>query len=221
MRKIVKRVVGPALQKFSEIYFRKPRTYKFKEIAVTVPPGVFPPHLTISTKLLLEFVEPLDLHGKTFLELGCGCAIISVLAAKKGAVVTSTDINPDAVSIAEINAAGNGVMVDAIYSDLFQNLNGRTFDYIVINPPYYPRQPQSMAENAWFCGENFEYFEKLFLVLHKHLNPDGKAIMILSEDCDIQSIERIAEKNTIGFVKIEIRKVLGEESFIFRLAPKE
>ena len=41
--------------------------------------------------------KKLPLHGKIFLELGAGNGLISIYAAKKGAKVTATDINPVAV----------------------------------------------------------------------------------------------------------------------------
>ena len=148
---------------------------------------------------------------------GCGCGIISVLAAKKGAVVISTDINPDAVSVAGINAAQNGVAVEAIHSDLFQKISSRKFDFIVINPPYYPKAPQNIAETAWYCGEHFEYFDNLFHELPQHFTSAGKAIMILSEDCELHQIGKIAAKNEISLFLQQTRKVLGESNFIYDL----
>ena len=92
MRRFIKIIIGPILRKICALYLRKPRKYSYRKISVVVAPTVFPPFITISTKLLLEFIEKLPLNGKTFLELGCGCGIISILAAKKGAFVTATDI---------------------------------------------------------------------------------------------------------------------------------
>lgn len=183
MRKILKKIASPFLQKASAIYLKKRRKYRFKDIAVWVEPTVFPPFITISTKILLEFVETLELKDKSFLELGCGCGIISILAAKKEAIVTSTDINPIALSALTENAKENQVHIEIIESDLFQKLQNKTFDFIIINPPYYPKNPRSIAENAWFCGENFEYFESLFSQLPKYLTMENSTYMILSVDC--------------------------------------
>lgn len=217
MRTFIKKIVSPFLKKASAIYFTKPRKYRYKNISVWVEPTVFPPFLTMSTKLLLEFIEPLPLQNKTVLELGCGCGIVSILAAQKGAKVTATDINEVALSALEKNAEANQVSIEISASDLFENLVGKTFDTIIINPPYYPKQPKSMAENAWFCGENFEYFERLFHQLPSFITAENTIYMILSEDCDLQKIKAIASKNAIAFYLIHEKKVAGEVHFIFQL----
>ena len=217
MKAIIKRIVSPLLQRASRVYLAKARKYSYKNISVLVEPTVFPPFITISTKLLLEFVEMLPLKDKTFLELGCGCGIISILAAQKGAKVTSTDINQIALDALQKNAAKNYVFLAILHSDLFENLYGKSFDFIVINPPYYPKTPQNIAENAWFCGENFEYFEDLFKPLPTFLYSKNRTFMILSEDCEIEKIKAIALKNEMAFELASERKVLAEKNFIFRI----
>ena len=217
MRKILKKIASPFLQKASAIYLKKRRKYSFKDITVWVEPTVFPPFITISTKLLLEFIEPLDLKGKTFLELGCGCGIISILAAQKGAFVTATDINQIALNALQENAKENQVNIEIIESDLFQKIQNRTFDFVVINPPYYPRKAMSVAENAWFCGENFEYFESLFSQLPIYLTIENSTYMILSEDCELEKIKAIAFQNGIKFHLKKETKVIGEVNLIYKL----
>ena len=217
MKAIIKRIISPLLQRASRVYLAKARKYSYQNISVLVEPTVFPPFLTISTKLLLEFVETLPLKGKTVLELGCGCGIISILAAHKNALVTSTDINDVALNALQKNAAENHVSLEILHSDLFENLGNRAFDFTIINPPYYPKKPKNMAENAWFCGENFDYFEKLFTQLPTFLHSGNATYMILSEDCEIEKIKAIALKNDMAFEWISEQKVLAEKNFIFRI----
>ncbi|MCG2610863.1 methyltransferase [Flavobacterium sp. SM15] len=220
MRTILKKILSPFLQKASAVYLSQPRKYSYKNISVWVEPGVFPPFITISTKLLLEFIETLDLKGKTFLELGCGCGILSILAHQKGASVTATDINETALEALKKNAADNDASLEICYSDLFENLTGKTFDYIIINPPYYPKKPNSIAENAWFCGEHFEYFEKLFKQLPEFIHADNQTYMILSEDCKTEQISAIAQKNNL-FLKCISRKIVFREvNFIYQIEHK-
>jgi release factor glutamine methyltransferase len=217
MRNLVKRISTPVLQRFARRYFSKERKYKYKGVNIVVFPGVFFPHFTISTKLLMDFLEPHDLKGKSFLELGCGTGMISVFAAKKEAEVVASDINPEAILNAQKNAELNKVSLETLQSDLFKELQDRMFDYIIINPPYYPKNPTNDAEKAWFCGEDFQYFEQLFSSLTKYVAYEGQVFMILSEDCELQKIQEMAKRHDINFKKeFETRKQ-GELNFIFSL----
>lgn len=83
MRSFIKKITHPFLKFGLKLYYFKPRKYCYETICVKVHSDVFPPHLTFSTKILLDFIKPLELKNKTFLELGCGSGIISLLAAKK------------------------------------------------------------------------------------------------------------------------------------------
>lgn len=205
------------MQFWAKRYFQKPRAYNYKGIKGTVLPDVFYPHFTISTKLLMQFLEEVDLKNQEFLELGCGTGLISVLAAQKGAKVTSSDINPKAIENVRLNALNNKVELFAVESDLFQNLQKKHFDYIVVNPPYYPKKANSKAEEAWFCGPNFEYFEKLFSSLGNHIHQNSKVFMILSEDCELERIQAIGKKYRFDFHMELKTKKWGEENYIFSI----
>ena len=217
MRNFIKKITHPFLKFGLNWYYSKPRKYRYDDSFVTVHPNVFPPHLTISTKVLLDFIKPKDVKGKSFLELGCGSGIISVYAAKKGAVVTATDINTTALGFLEESASENKVKLTILHSDLFEKLNTQSFDYIVVNPPYYPKEPKNTKEKAWFCGENFEYFEKLFSQLPAFLPDENQTYMILSEDCELEKIKAIALKNEIAFELVIEKSVYAEKNFIFQL----
>ena len=62
-----------------------------------------------SSLALARFVAGLELAGERVLELGCGLALPSLVAARGGADVLATDWSPDALAFAERNAARNGV----------------------------------------------------------------------------------------------------------------
>lgn len=213
----VLRPIAPILKKLAKVYTRKEREYSYNNISVKVLPGVFHPGLFISTKVLLNFVNTLKFEGKSFLELGAGTGIISILAAKKGAAVFASDISCKAVQNIELNAAKNNVQINIFTSDLFKNIPYMQFDYIIINPPYYSRDPGEEEEYAWFCGSNFEYFKSLFNSLSNYIGKDSKVFMILSEVCDIQKIKSIGLENEFVW-KIKIKKQFwGEKNYIFEI----
>lgn len=215
-RSFIKTVSKPILNTWIRHYYRKPRNYTYMGIKVVVDPSVFPPQLTISTKILLDFISELDLEKKTFLELGCGSGIISLYANKKGAIVTASDINE--IALENLNEASieNNLEIQTIHSDLFEELSGKAFDYIIINPPYYAKDPIDIKEKAWYCGKDFEYFKRLFSQLSGYLSEDNRTYIILSEDCDIQRITQIADQNNIALEIILRIKKFGETSYIYR-----
>jgi release factor glutamine methyltransferase len=219
-RNKIKRILGPVIKPAARWYFSKPRSYRYKTLEITVMPGVFHPHLIISTKLLLEFLEGKNLAGKHFLELGCGSGIVAVQAAKNGGIVTASDISLAAVENAKINAEKCEVKLNVVASDLFENLSDTSFDVIVINPPYYPVDPSAEIDHAWYCGAEFQYFERLFAGLQQHLNDEAEVIMILSEDCQLEKIQSIAHENGLAFVELHRQKVMAEWNFIFSIHAK-
>jgi len=217
MRKFFKKITNPILKTIFKWYYYKPRTYKFEGIKILVHPEVFPPHFTFSTKILLNFLKTIEIKGKTFLELGCGNGIISLYASKKGANVTASDINETALDYLKNSAKTNQLEIEILYSDLFENLINRTFDYIIINPPYYPKKPKNIKELAWFCGSDFEYFENLFSQLQNQLITNSNCFLILSEDCNIEKINSIAKNNKCNLILIETHKNWLETNYIFKV----
>ena len=214
MRNLIKKITHPFLKLGSNLYYSKPRKYCYENICVKVHPDVFPPHLTFSTKILLDFISTINLSNKKLLELGCGCGIISIYAYKRGATVTATDINLKALEFLNKTCIQNNASINFYYSDLFEKIEDINFDFIIINPPYYPKEPKSIKEQAWFCGQNFEYFESLFNQI-KEKNIQSKIFMILSQDCKIENILQIAKKNEVEFNLIKEVKIFGETNFIF------
>jgi release factor glutamine methyltransferase len=215
MLKKLKKIIFPIAKLAFDTYHLKQRNYTYEGIEVKISAEVFPPHFTISTKILLEHIKPLEIANKAFLELGCGSGIISLFAASKGANVTASDINQIAIDELKEASSKNEIPANVVYSDLFDNLSDASFDYIIINPPYYPKAPKSDKERAWFCGENFEYFEKLFSQLPTHIAPN--TWMILSEDCEIEHIKSLASKNGLSFELILQKSVVKEKNYIFSI----
>jgi ribosomal protein L11 methyltransferase len=63
-----------------------------------------------TTALCLEWLEGLDLTGKTVIDFGCGSGILAIAATKLGAAkVIGIDIDPQALTASKDNAQRNGV----------------------------------------------------------------------------------------------------------------
>lgn len=73
-----------------------------------------------------------DIKGKRVLEYGCGQGRLSVLMAKRGALVTSLDLGPDLVRLAAKVAKLNGVSVEYVVGDISQpHFPPDSFDVVV------------------------------------------------------------------------------------------
>lgn len=216
-RKFVKRILHPFLSRFQNWYLAKPRWYKYQGVQVKILPSVFHPGYLLSTKILLNYLLQLDLQNKSLLELGAGSGMISLFAARNGAVVTASDINPLAIESIKTSLKKNKLNGNLLLSDLFQNIPIQIFDFVLINPPYYPKAPMNFQEMAFFCGANFEYFEKLFQQMGDYINERSKVLMILSEDCEIDKITAIASNHHYELNVVHKIKALGELNFIFEI----
>ena len=64
-----------------------------------------------TTRMCLELLGELDLDGQKLLDVGCGSGILSIAAAKLGAVVVASDLDEWCIAATRENAEKNGVVV--------------------------------------------------------------------------------------------------------------
>ena len=198
-------------------YLSATRTYIYKGIVLSIPREVFHPGFFFSTKLLLRYISQQPLFQRSFLELGAGSGLISIFAARQGANVTATDINPVAVEFLEKNRSQNAVEFKIIHSDLFDRIPVRSFDWIAINPPYYKKKPRTDADYAWYCGEHGEYFDQLFSELGNYMHSGSNCLLILCDGCDMKMVLDMAQRYGFHLQCVFRKKNLLEENFIFKI----
>lgn len=193
----IKKILSPVLNRvfppLYKIYLKKERNYTYKNIKIKVFPGIFHPGIYFSTTKMLNFIDSLNLKNKTILEIGCGTGIISIYAAKKNAIVTAIDVNHKAVKNTIINSKINEVKINVIESNLFSNLYSSIFELIIINPPFFKKNPENSEDYAWNCGEKLEYFHELFASIGKYAASETEIYMILSEKAPISEILEISK----------------------------
>ncbi|MCU1425941.1 MAG: SAM-dependent methyltransferase [Microbacteriaceae bacterium] len=75
--------------------------------------------------------------ARSVLDLGTGCGIQALHAARHATRVVATDISPRALELAALNAELNGVTrIEFRLGSLYQPVAGETFDRILSNPPF-------------------------------------------------------------------------------------
>lgn len=111
---------------------------------------------------LAEFLEKLDFApSTTFLELGAGLALPSLLIAKKGGNAIATDWYVEAMEYAMANAAANGCQLDAKILDWRCPPENLQFDHILGADILY----------------EFRNHQPVLEVLETLLKPAGKAFI--------------------------------------------
>ncbi len=117
-------------------------------LRLRVSEAVFKPS-TVSS-LIAQIMEVEE--GDTVIDVGCGCGVLSIIAAKLGAGhVHAVDVSPDVVKVGTANAKEHGVAdrITFYQGDLFEPLpKGLKADLIIGDVSGIP--DQLAAESGWF-----------------------------------------------------------------------
>jgi predicted nicotinamide N-methyase len=163
-----------------------------------MPRFVFSEHLQSALMVARGVVEPTEaevrilpflrshrelVQGKTVLDIGTGTGVIGLYAATLGAKkVVATDINPEAISCADLNA--RGLKLDGVFETRLVPTTNITaysaiapdevFDAIVSNPPFSIDLEREVNDINFDRGDlGFS----LIRGLRSHLHTQGTAIL--------------------------------------------
>lgn len=137
------------------------------------------------TEILIEKILELDVDFKRILDIGCGSGIISLTLALEipNSSVLGIDISTKALSVSNKNKDDLKVKNCRFKkSNLFESIEGESFDLIVSNPPYINAKDMEELDNkvkkepelALFGGEDGLYFyREIIKKSHKYLNENG------------------------------------------------
>lgn len=153
--------------------------------------------------------------GDSVLEIGTGTGIVAMYASKITDKITVTDINFDAVQLAEENFKANNIgNIEILFGNLFEPVKDRKFDVILFNTPYLPTDNDDVIEDnlnyAFDGGLNGRKVIDLFLdEVKNHLNPKGIVQLIQSSLSDNEkTLDKLDE---MGF----IAEIAESEHFFF------
>lgn len=186
-------------------------------IDIDVLPEVYNP--SDDTYLLIDVVNVSP--GQRLLEIGSGTGILAIHAARQGADVTASDINPHAVECTRQNALKNSASLEVLRGDLFEGIT-QEFDVIAFNPPYLPGKAASTSwiEKAWSGGEEGGEIAVRFLAeAWKHLASGGSIYLILSSIGGLTSVLKSAKERYEAEMLAE-KRMFFESIFAFTFKPR-
>jgi release factor glutamine methyltransferase len=149
------------------------------------------------------FAENLDVkEDEWVLDMGTGCGILGILAAKKASAVVVVDVNPYAVRCAKENAELNNVRSKTAFvqGDLFTPLSEKAkFDVIFFNAPYLPTEnaeSDSWLERAWKGGTTGrQVIDRFISEAPQHLEQTGRIFIMQSTLANIdETILRLNDR---------------------------
>jgi len=132
------------------------------------------------------------------LDLGTGCGIWALLAARTGARVTATDLPGVDLGPIEASALRHDLTPPRVLEGhLFEPVDGERFDRVVFNPPFHLGVPRDAGERAYLGGADGEVVRAFLAGVAEHLTEDGSAYVILP------SIEREAYERDLAVHAVE------------------
>jgi release factor glutamine methyltransferase len=154
--------------------------------------------------------------GDFVLDMGTGCGILAITAAKKAVKVVAVDINPHAVKCAKENARLNEVANKMFFvqGDLFAPITTEEkFDLIFFNAPYLPSEPSednSWLERAWAGGVvGRQVIDQFICEGSKHLKGNGCILLMHSTLSGV-------DKTLLGFEENGLRaKIVAKRALPF------
>jgi release factor glutamine methyltransferase len=152
-------------------------------------------------------------EGWQVLDLGTGCGMLGILAAKKAERVLAVDLNPFAIRCAKENSALNrkDAKMDFIQASLFSALNlDIAFDLILFNAPYLPSEEGEEASwigRAWAGGASGrEVVDRFISQVPPYLKPNGRVLLMQSTLTGVEeTIQKFREQGLKASVKAELK----------------
>ncbi len=154
---------------------------------------------------------------------GSGCLAIIAAGTFPDAEIDAADLSADALEVARINVDEHDVAdrVNLLQGDLFEAVEGRTYDLIISNPPYvaggevqaFPPEYGHEPVMAHLGGEDgLDLVRRILALVADHLNPGGGLL------CEIGTgRERLVDEfPQLDFLWLDTEESEGEVFWITR-----
>ena len=154
---------------------------------------------------------------------GSGCLAIIAAGIFPEADVDAADLSPDALDVARINVTDHGLTdrITLLEGDLFEAVEGRTYDLIISNPPYvaggevaaFPPEYGHEPIMAHIGGEDgLDLVRRILEEAADHLNPGGGLLCEIGTGRDFL----VAGYPHLDFLWLDTEESQGEVFWITR-----
>ncbi len=173
--------------------------------------GVYFPTRTTHLTMLEGWMKDNMKNTDHVTDIGTGCGVMGFMAIKHGAVkVTATDINPNAIYSASMDARRLGLQkkISTEQASFFGTGNkdaGTGRQLTIFNPPWIPGKCETPIDKGIYYEEGF--FEKFFAEAADHTDLGELLVVVFS---DYAIVAGIAEENPIE------EAVAANRSFIIK-----
>ena len=160
--------------------------WEFMGLPFVVGPGALIPRQDTETLCEAALAWLKKRPGARVLDLCCGTGCIGVSLGKlAGAKVAFADISPDALALAQRNAARNGMDGAFFESDLLDRVPG-VYDLIACNPPYLTAQEMESCQReltfepalALYGGpDGLDFYRRLAAAWKDHVSFGGLLLL--------------------------------------------
>lgn len=172
-----------------------PTRMRFMGLDLHIDEDVFAPHPDEDgSDPFHQTVEDEARAGERVLDMGTGSGVSGILAARQGAEVVATDVNPKSVKCARANAERNGVAgrITFAVGDLFEKVKG-DFDLIIFDPPFRWFRPRDVLERGT-ADEDYRTLRAFMEEAPGRLRPGGRILLNFGTSGDLDYLLALAHR---------------------------
>jgi release factor glutamine methyltransferase len=134
-------------------------------------------------------------QGLRVLDMGTGCGVSALLAARAGSDVVAVDVNAKAVECARANAERNALsdQITFAHGDLFQGVEGN-FDLIIFDPPFRWFQPRDLLDRS-HADADYRTLRQFMTEAPGRLRAGGRIVMNFGTSGDLEYLRELIERS--------------------------
>jgi release factor glutamine methyltransferase len=157
-------------------------------------------------------------------DVGTGCGILGIIAARKARRVFAVDVNPYALQCARENARLNRVADKMFFvrTDLLKPIKiGQQFDVMTFNAPYLPLENEdgSWLGYAWSGGAGGrQVIDRFIREAPEYLHPNGQILLMQSSLSGIDETLRSFSQRGLDACVVTSRRLPFFETIVLMRA---